>query len=263
MKQVLYVIVLVFLTHSCTSQHGLTPEQQAHLEQLKGNFVFVEGGAFVMGKRGIPQASSVHEVTLDSYSISKYETTFKDFDLYTTTNGLDSIANRSRDYKDMGPNFGAAFMTWFAARDYCIWLGKQLQLPIDLPTEAQWEYAARSRGLDVQHATNNGEIKSTLGAKDVNYGGSRVEVGSYPPNPLGIYDMSGGRPEWVWDWYSSYNEKPVTNPVQDTLKWSKNKVTRGWHTLSNSVYGRGKRLPHFDKDIVGFRCVCNQKTAIN
>ncbi len=249
--------VLIF-ANSCTSQHGLTPEQQAHLEQLKRNFVFVEGGTFMMGKRGIPQASTVHEVTLDSYSISKYETTFKDFDLYTTTNGLDSIANRSRDYKDMGPNFGAAFMTWFAARDYCIWLGKQLQLPIDLPTEAQWEYAARSRGLDVQHATNSGLIEG--GDKD-NYGDG--EVGSYPPNPLGIYDMSGGRPEWVWDWYSSYNEKPVTNPVQDTLKWSKNKVTRGWHTLSNSVYGRGKRLPHFDKDIVGFRCVCNQKTAIN
>ncbi len=167
--------VLIF-ANSCTSQHGLTPEQQAHLEQLKGNFVFVEGGTFVMGKRGIPQASSVHEVTLDSYSISKYETTFKDFDLYTTTNGLDSIAPRWRKNEGMGPDFGAAFMTWFAARDYCIWLGKQLQLPIDLPTEAQWEYAARSRGLDVQHATNSGLIEG--GDKD-NYGDG--EVGSYPP----------------------------------------------------------------------------------
>ncbi len=253
--------VLIF-ANSCTSQHGLTPEQQAHLEQLKGNFVFVEGGTFVMGKRGIPQASSVHEVTLDSYSISKYETTFKDFDLYTTTNGLDSIANRSKDYKDMGPNFGAAFMTWFAARDYCIWLGKQLQLPIDLPTEAQWEYAARSRGLDVQHATDNGEIVGSHTVKR-NYNGSTVEVGSYPPNPLGIYDMSGGRPEWVRDYAKAYNEKPRVNPVQDTVYMSKNKIVRGWHTLSNSVYGRGIRAPEFDKDIVGFRCVCNQKIAIN
>ncbi len=262
MKQVLYIVVLVFLSHSCTSQHGLTPEQQAHLEQLKQNFLFVEGGTFMMGKRGIPQASSVHEVTLDSYSISKYETTFKDFDLYTTSNGLDSIAPRWRKNKGMGPKYGADFMTWFAARDYCIWLGKQLQLTLDLPTEAQWEYAARSRGRDVQHATDSGLIEGSYTEKR-NYPVSDTIVGAYPPNPLGIYDMSGGRPEWVWDWYSSYDEKPVTNPVQDTLKWSKNKVTRGWHTLSNSVYGRGKRLPDFDKDIVGFRCVCNQKTPVN
>mgnify|MGYP000321358836 CR=1 FL=1 len=257
MKLFTLFFVLIF-ANSCTSQHGLTPEQQAHLEQLKRNFVFVEGGTFVMGKRGIPQASSVHEVTLDSYSISKYETTFKDFDLYTTTNGLDSIAPRWRKNEGMGPDFGAAFMTWFAARDYCIWLGKQLQLPIDLPTEAQWEYAARSRGLDVQHATNSGLIEG--GDKD-NYGDG--EVGSYPPNPLGIYDMSGGRPEWVRDYAKAYNEKPRVNPVQDTVYMSKNKIVRGWHTLSNSVYGRGIRAPEFDKDIVGFRCVCNQKIAIN
>ncbi len=262
MKHLPYLVLLLLLATSCNSQHQLTPSEQAHLQQSKKNFVFVEGGTFVMGKNGLPQANPAHEVTLDSYSISKYETTFKDFDLYTTSNGLDSIANRSRDYKDMGPNFGAAFMTWFAARDYCIWLGKQLQLSLDLPTEAQWEYAARSRGLDVQHATDNGKIVGSHTVKR-NYNGSTVEVGSYPPNPLGIYDMSGGRPEWVWDWYSSYDEQPVTNPVQDTLKWSKNKVTRGWHTLSNSVYGRGKRLPDFDKGIVGFRCVCNQKTPVN
>ena len=257
-----YILIIVtILTNSCNSQHGITAEQRAQINKIKENFVFVEGGTFEMGKDGMPESNPRHNVILDSYSLSKYETTFKDFDTYTAINDLDFIKKKYRDQRAMGQNYGICFISWYQARDYCKWLGKQLNLSLDLPTEAQWEYAARSRGLDVQHATDSGNIEGSYTEKR-NYNGSKVEVGSYPPNPLGVYDMSGGRPEWVRDWFFSYDEEPRTNPVQDSIRYSKSKIVRGWHTLSNSVYGRGKRKPDFDKDIVGFRCVCNQKTPI-
>lgn len=66
-------------------------------------------------------------------------------------------------------------------------MGKQL----DLPTEAQWEYVARNRGKRVEHATNSGKIEGSYTEKR-NYLVTEMKVGSYPPNPLGLYDMSGG-----------------------------------------------------------------------
>ncbi|SDF32669.1 formylglycine-generating enzyme family protein, partial [Cellulophaga baltica] len=77
------------------------------------------------------------------------------------------------------------------------------------------------------------------------------------------YDMSGGRPEWTNDWLASYSKEPVVNPRYDTIVSGTEKVVRGFHKLSNSVYSRsGSRDPEQDGFGGGFRCVCNQKTPI-
>ncbi|MBO0591718.1 SUMF1/EgtB/PvdO family nonheme iron enzyme, partial [Cellulophaga sp. E16_2] len=233
------LLLFFLLVQSCNSQKKITPEQEQILETAKTNFVFVEGGTFMMGKNGIRFANE-HEVTLDSYSISKYETTWEEFDLYHIMNDLEIINSHHRGkIKDYGPKYAAKKNTWFLAQSYCQWLGEQLDLPIDLPTEAQWEYAARSRGLDVEHATDSGIIEV---GEDDNYG-TDTPVGTYPPNPLGIYDMSGGRPEWTNDWSVMYPEEPITNPRYDTIVNRKDKVIRGFHKLSNSVYVRSSREP--------------------
>ncbi len=254
----LFFIVLCLLVQSCNSQKKATPEQEQILDAAKANFVFVEGGTFTMGKNGVSIARE-HQVTLDSYSISKYETTWKEFDLYFILNGKEIINSQYRGHlQDYGPNYAAKKNTWFLAKAYCQWLGEQLGLPIDLPTEAQWEYAARSRGLDVEHATNSGKIE---GGINDNYG-LETRVGIYPPNPLGIYDMSGGRPEWTNDWLALYSKEPVVNPRFDSIVSGTVKVIRGFHKLSNSVYIRSSREPEQDGFGGGFRCVCNQKTPI-
>ncbi len=255
----LNIVFLLALCTSCNSQKEFTPEEQQILDNAKANLVFVEGGTFIMGNETMLMASPTHEVTLDSYSINKYETTFKEYDLYTSINNLDKIAPDYRNQDDMGPNFGAIFMTWQQATDYCLWLGKQLDLPLDLPTEAQWEYAARSRGLNVAHATNSGKIEG--GDKD-NYGTDK-EVNFFPPNPLGLYGLSGGRPEWTLDWRAAYGREPVTNPVADSIEISSEKIIRGYHTLVNSVYNRGSRKPDLWQAGIGFRCVCNKTTPVN
>ncbi len=256
----LFFIVLCLLVQSCNSQKNATPEQEQILEDAKANFVFVEGGAFTMGKNGVSIARE-HQVTLDSYSISKYETTFKEFDVYTKFNGLDKVQPNWRDDKGLCQNCAVTFINWYQAKAYCQWLGEQLNLSIDLPTEAQWEYAARSRGLDVEHATDSGKIEGSFTEKR-NYPVYDTIVGAYPPNPLGIYDMSGGRPEWTNDWLALYSKEPVVNPRFDSIVSGTVKVIRGFHKLSNSVYIRSSREPEQDGFGGGFRCVCNQKTPI-
>jgi len=113
-------------------------------------------------------------------------------------------------------------------KDYCLWLNKVTALPFDLPTEAQWEYAARSRWQHYYFATNNGyRQKKGSNYYDPNSGyyvdytdeevnsSMRIEnVDSYPPNPLGVYGMTNQVAEWVNDWYAKdyYLNSPEHNP---------------------------------------------------
>lgn len=263
-KKIFYLVMFICIT-SCQSQKETTPEQRAILKKAKENFVFVEGGTFTMGDNG-DRLTYAHEVTLDSYSISKYETTWKEYDTYTSIENLGLHKPKYRKLENYGQNHPVKQVNWFESRAYCQWLGKQLNLPIDLATEAQWEYAARSRGMNVGHATNNGNIGEYEPGK-YNYGSNDNEVGYYPPNPLGIYDMSGSRPEWVLDYSRAYPRKHVKNPIRDTIDKVDSEPTRmvrGYHTLDRSVYKRnGAREPENTGTGITIRCVCNQKTPIN
>lgn len=167
----------------------------------------------------------------------------------------DDIARRSR--KPTHP----ATVNWFGAKAYCGWLATTSKLPFDLPTEAQWEYAARSRGQRLLHATDNGklemgkdydvvraegamrganasEIAKYVDEPGRNYpnseqrtrlGGKRdsslIPVGSFPPNPAGIFGMAEIIHEWVNDWFGPYNERSRINPKGPSTGIKR--VTRG------------------------------------
>jgi formylglycine-generating enzyme len=232
--------------------------------QSLDNMVFVEGGEFQMGDFGWPHDDDpanmcdwpcgvepermgpismgadnkfVHSVKLSSYSLSKFQTTLGDFDLFFIAQGkpLFDAENRKReDLKEIlyAPKLPAPVQNWQEAKNYCGWLGELSGFPVDLPTEAQWEYAARNRGQYVAFSTDNGSL---------NYGrnfpasgkGERLTfaVDSFVPNPLGIYNLSGNATDWVNDWYDKdyYRHSPLENPAGPE--------TGTIHVLRGSGYG--------------------------
>ncbi|MGD8571548.1 MAG: SUMF1/EgtB/PvdO family nonheme iron enzyme, partial [Gammaproteobacteria bacterium] len=206
-----------------------------------------------------------HKVTLDSYYIQKYEVTYAEYDTFTKKTGrplsnMDNVGDPKRQ-----PKIPAGVPSWYAAKDYCLWLGEQSGLPFDLPTEAQWEYAARSRGKPVPYATDTGFLdKGRNYGKYVKEAGNNdiVFVGSHPPNPLGLYDMHGNVDEWVNDWYDEnyYNTSPEQNP--NGPETGEKKVLRGGSVIGtqsyNTVYSRFKEKPDMNGySFSGVRCVIN------
>ena len=213
--------------------------------QSLDNMVFVEGGEFQMGDFGWvydddvtnmcawpcgvdPRSMGrlsmygnddfVHLVKLSSYHLSKYQVMLQDFDLFFVARGEPLFDAEKRKRKDLQfryqPTLPAPTKSWQEAKDYCGWLGELSGYPVDLPTEAQWEYAARSRGRYIAFGTDNGSL---------NYGRNfpyANEIHTYAvdrffPNQLGIYNISGNATDWVNDWYGKdyYRQSPVDNPL--------------------------------------------------
>ena len=222
------------------TRDNLTGDEQQKLDDFlatqKNNMRFIEGGSYEMGDfghkvtindggpiRGERDNKPLHKVTLDSFSMNAYKATYSDFDVYSMVTGQDKFGTEISMTEIRQPN-AAAGINWQTAQHYCQWLGQQMDVPMSLPTEAQWEYAARNRGQHVLFPTDNGWIerdrniwsfdeKSKLSRK---YGTNLAIpiVGLYPPNPLGLYDMTNQNHEWMTDWYAEdyYTNSPEHNP---------------------------------------------------
>ncbi|ATD10190.1 SUMF1/EgtB/PvdO family nonheme iron enzyme [Pseudoalteromonas piscicida] len=258
---------------------ALTGEQdkqvQALIERSKAQMVFVEGGSFMMGDGGGPNNlpwtiardnKPAHKVTLTSYSMGAYEVSYGDFDLYTAVNDLPKTM-----WEDWGegevwraPEFPAG-VSWYSAKNYCLWLAELTQLPFDLPTEAQWEFAARNRGENILFATDNGWIEE---GRNYELNTDYAEPsGTYPANPLGFYDLSGNMIEWVNDWWAEdyYQHSPELDPKGPSS--GTKKVRRGGMFLESprgsNVYTRqeSEKLEKAYR-VTGFRCALNQSNPL-
>jgi formylglycine-generating enzyme len=199
--------------------------------KTKGNLAYLPSGTFMMGDWGDPESGlpydanadskPVHKVTLEGFSMMKFKVTYAEFDLFTVVKGLPKI-NQEEYRKPKRGDTMPAGVSWYGAKAYCKWLAELTMLPFDLPTEAQWEYAARSGGKKYLMATDNGmfepgrnypsyEQRKDFGGRDT----ARIlPVGKFPPNPAGIYGMNELTYEWVNDWYDPdyYKRSPVKNP---------------------------------------------------
>ncbi len=284
MKTIISLLLAVLLVPSLSACRSEEDEQkiQAVVKRTLENLVFVEGGSFTMGDAGVtytneygrevfrywtgePDTKPAHKVTLDSYSIQKYEVTYEELDLFSKLEGYEYVRAKSLGHYSREPNMAVWGVPWQPAKDYCKWLGEETGLPFDLPTEAQWEYAARSRGLNVAFATDNGKIDF-----DRNYAGKKATwhpspPGSYPPNPLGLYDMTGNVWEWVNDWYDqdSYANSPEKNP-QGPEKGHE-KIMRGAGVVGSAEYKvlfRRRPDPPTSTDGGGIRCVINNPQPV-
>jgi len=220
------------------------PQVIEFLNSKKGKLInfFITGGE--------ANCSPRHKVSLDNYSISKFEVSFREFDIFTQDAKLPILqewflqaTEIHENATDIREGDKGAITGWNQAQSYCAWLADKTGLNFSLPTEAQWEYAATSRGRYMPFATSTGyydygvnyyiadSYRSESSTEDIivesDENEYKVNQAIYPPNPLGVYNMSGSMSEWVQDWYDPdyYKESPTKNPMGPKI--GKTKVVRG------------------------------------
>ncbi len=241
--------------------------------------VQVEGGSFIMGndysvsKDEAPE----HKVTLSSFSIGKHEVTFKQFDRFCTSTGW-----KRPDDAQLGRGANPVMnVSWESAVMYCNWLTKMDGLDkcytisrdslativicnfdangYRLPTEAEWEFAAKggtqTKGYAYSGSNNPDEVVWYAG----NSGGRPQPVGTKKPNELGIYDMSGNIREWCWDLYDKeyYKKSPDENPTGPEKGVRRVYRGGGWSFRINymRLTARETMGPNKSYGNVGFRVV--------
>lgn len=215
----------------------------------------VPAGDFIMGsEHGNPNEQPVHNVHLDAFYMDIYEATNV---LYKTCvgAGVCTPPNETSSYNILGyyndleyNDFPVVYVNWNQANNYCKWRGG------GLPTEAQWEKAAR--GTDGR-TYPWGEESACLRANSFGCGLFETKVGSYEEgkSPYAIYDMAGNVQEWVADWYLAdyYVNSPASNPLGPNV--GQYRVVRGGSFFGDvrSTY-RNFFVPSYNQSDVGFRC---------
>lgn len=188
--------------------------------------VFVKGGCFQMGEGYV---SFPPEKCIDDFYIGKYE---------VTEGQWKAVMGKNASWlKECGDNCPVENVSWKEVQDFIKKLNQKTGKKYRLPTEAEWEYAARSRGKSQTWAgtSNESEINDYAWYKENSGSDCKHPVGKKKPNGLGIYDMSGNVAEWVSNWYERGSiEGPKNNPAgPDT---GTEKVLRGGSWLSDSGY---------------------------
>lgn len=252
------------------SSKAVSSDTADYVENVFGlsiQMVYVAGGTFEMG--ATPEQGSdayadempVHTVTLGDYYIGRYEVTQAQ---WVAVMGRDVV--QQRDAKDttltlhgMGADYPAYYISWEEAKRFCEKLSELSGKTYRLPTEAEWEYAARGgRHKDGTKYSGSDEISEVAWVAR-NSEGTTHPVGQKKPNGLGLYDMSGNVWEWCQDKYCAdyYSESPVENP--EGPEYGSFRVKRGgsWRYLANSgrVSRRYSNFPDTKRDVVGLRVV--------
>jgi formylglycine-generating enzyme required for sulfatase activity len=237
--------------------------------------VALRGGAFTMGclqknegcqKHELP----AHKVVMPAFSIGQHEVTFENYDPFALATGriLPDDLGWGRGKR---PVFN---VNWSDASAYAEWLGRQLQQDCRLPSEAEWEYAARAA------TTTAYAVPAPKGSNDITGRGlancgrcaseqndmTTAPVGSFPANAWGLYDMQGNVWEWTQDcWHDTYHAAP-----ENGSPWLKNgggdcsaRVLRGgsWNNGTGDLRSafRTREDPSFRHNSIGFRVVCTSR----
>ena len=238
-------------SRSNASSAARTPK--AIVDRLVANMVFVEGGTFTMG--GNPDVDSwaqykempAHKVTLNDFYIGKYEVTQAE---WVAVMGENPSLHK-------GNNFPVECVSVANCQKFIDKLNEMTGKKFRLPTEAEWEYAARggnkSKGYIYSGSNNIAEV-AWCGDK-LNHSATH-QVGKKRPNELGLYDMSGNVFEWCQDGLlRQYSSSSVTNPVSSPCgDWH---VIRGgcWYDGGEKCRVSYREEDRFERDINGFRLV--------
>ena len=215
------------------------------------DMIAVEGGTFTMGATAeqgsdaYGDESPTHQVTLSSYYIGKTEVTQE---LWQAVMG----SNPSW-FKDS--NLPVEEVSWDDCQTFITKLNELTGKNFRLPTEAEWEYAARGGNKSQGYKYSGSNTLSNVAWYDSNSSSKTHSVATKAPNELGIYDMSGNVWEWCSDRYGSYSSESQTNPTGPTSGGSRVRRGGGWDRSAGlcRVSVRGGYSPAFSFDFLGLR----------
>jgi len=221
------------------------------------NLVFVEGGTFQMGNtNGDDDEKPEHTVTVNSFYMSKYEVTQKEwYRVMGTTIRQQRDMYQCTSLFGEGDNYPIYYVNWYEAIDYCnkrsikegltlVYSGSGDNITCDwnangyrLPTEAEWEFAAKGGIRDklITEYSGSNSVEAVAWYQG-NSEESTHPVGTKAANGLGLFDMSGNVWEWCWDWYEEYSSKSQNNhqgPVSGTER-----ITRGGSSFTSAYHAR-------------------------
>ncbi len=214
----------------------------------------VKGGCFEMGDtfgNGGLDEKPAHEVCVNDFRIGKYEVTQEQ---WQAVMGANPSKNKG------GPHYPVDNVSWADARDFIRRLNEQSGQKWRLPTEAEWEYAARGGGMKLRFAgTDSKENLDEYAWYDNNSDMKPHQVGTKKPNGLGLHDMSGNVWEWCSDRYDRnyYKQSPRDNPKGDPF--GINRIMRGGSASSGQGFLRASYrdyvAPTVRGDLFGLRLV--------
>jgi formylglycine-generating enzyme required for sulfatase activity len=257
---------------------------------LSGEMVFVPAGNFTMGSPyGYPSERPVHTVYLDAFCIDKYEVTNAQFESFIDAGGYTNqafwsaagwTARWTYDWEmpyswatgefhsgPAWPNFPVVGLSWYEAEAYANFAGKRL------PTEAEWEKAARGtdqrtypwgNSIDTSRANYSGSgdpygssgCTTPVGFYDGRLHLSPLFQTSNSPSFHGAYDMAGNALEWVADWHGAYSAGQVSNPTGPLTGSARTMRGGSWNTYADDLRSacRFVALPNVRHASIGFRC---------
>ena len=275
--------VLFAILSSCSST-GKSTDKADEIEasiletvEARVELIHIEGGTFRMGGLMHKDEKPIHTVTIDSFCLAKYPVTQKLWYevMGTTIEKQRDLVNETWLILGKGDDYPMYYVNWYEAVDFCNRLSRLEGLtPVysgsgdditcnweadgyRLPSEAEWEYAARGAGsISIEYDYSGSNDVDAVAWYSGNSAGETHPVGQKEPNILGLYDMSGNIWEWCWDWHESYYEGPTRINPKGALEGSY-KVWRGgsWSSIIRDVRSsfRSYNIPIGRGNSVGFR----------